>query len=92
MTPGASAAPSLVARGRAWVHGQFIEPERPLVAIEVRASSVGVLRVRREKGGLVFAAAAVLDLPPETLTLSLAQPNVVNVARFDQRIQKKLGG
>jgi hypothetical protein len=89
--PSRDARPaSLADRGRAWIRTQFIEPERPLVAIEVRASTVGVLRLRRDKGRLVFGAAAVLDVPPGTVTLSLAQPNIANVARFSQAVHGAL--
>ena len=76
----------LAARGRGWMRKQFVEPERPLVAIEVRASAIGVLRVRREQGRLLVGAAAVLDLPPGTLALSLTQPNIADAARFAQAL------
>jgi hypothetical protein len=49
-----------------------------------------VLRLRREKGRLVVAAAAVLELPPGTLTLSLTQPNIADVARLAQAIHGAL--
>jgi hypothetical protein len=68
------------------VRRQFVEPDRPLVALEVRATSVGVLRVRRERGRLAVASAAVMELAPGTLSLSLTQPNVVDAARFRQAI------
>lgn len=77
-------------RGLEWVRRRFVEPERPLVAIELRLSSVGVLRLRREKGRLVTAAAAVMDLAPGTLSLSLTQPNVADDARFRQALQGAL--
>jgi hypothetical protein len=69
---------------------QFLEPERPTVAIEVRASSVGVLRVRREKGRLAVGAAAVLELPAGTLALSLTQPNILDGPRFVQAVHGAL--
>ena len=84
------AAAPVGARGLAWMRRQFLEPDRPLVAIEVRASSVGVLRLRREKGRLLVAAAAVLDLPPGALALSLTQPNITDVSRFGQAIHGAL--
>ena len=68
----------------------FEDPDRPLVAIEVRASSVGVLRVRRENGRLVVVAAAVLELPPGTLSLSLTQPNIADAPRFRQAVRGAL--
>jgi type IV pilus assembly protein PilM len=76
-----------LARGTEWVRRRFTEPERPLAAIEVRASAVGVVRVRRERGRLAVAAAASMELPPGTLALSLTQPNVVDGPRFRQALQ-----
>lgn len=83
-------AGQLGARGLGWMRRQFVEPDRPSVAIEVRASSVGVLRVRREKRRLVVSAAAVLELPPGTLSLSLTQPNIVDGPRFGQAVHGAL--
>ena len=83
-------ATPLAARGLSWMRRRFVEPDRPLVAIEVHASSVGVLRVRREKRRLVVGAAAVMDLPPETLSLSLTQPNIVDGQRFRQALHGAL--
>lgn len=81
---------ALAERGRAWLRRRFVEPERPTVAIEVRASSVGVLRVRRDRHGLAVGAAAVLELPPGTLALSLTQPNLADAARFRQALRGAL--
>ena len=83
-------ADPLAARGLGWMRRRFIEPDRPAVAIEVRASSVGVLRVRRESRRLVVGAAAVMELPPGTLSLSLTQPNIVDGQRFGQAIHGAL--
>jgi len=79
-----------LARGSEWMRRRFTEPERPLVAIEVRASAVGVVRVRRERGRLVVAAATSMELPPGTLALSLTQPNVVDAPRFRQALHGAL--
>jgi hypothetical protein len=68
----------------------FQEPERPLVAVEVRPGSVGVVRVRRDHGRPVLVAAASLDLPPATLQLSLTQPNILDPARFRQALKGTL--
>jgi type IV pilus assembly protein PilM len=88
--PPARRRDALAARGLGWMRRQFVEPERPLVAIEVRPSSVGVLRVRREKGRLQVAAAAVMELAPGTLSLSLTQPNLTEPARFRQALSGAL--
>ena len=92
-TPGGfghAAAPGQATRGLAWVRRQFVAPDRPTVAIEVRASSVGVLRVRRDKRRLVVGAAAAMELPPGTLSLSLTQPNIVDGERFRQAVHGAL--
>lgn len=86
----AGGAGQLAARGLVWMRRQFVEPDRPAVAIEVRTSSVGVLRVRREKRRLVVGAAAVMELPPGTLSLSLTQPNIVDGQRFGQAVHGAL--
>jgi type IV pilus assembly protein PilM len=80
----------IAARGLGWMRRQFVEPDRPLVAIEVGASSLGVLRVRREKGRLAVSAGAVLELPPGTLSLSLTQPNIADPERFRQALRGAL--
>ena len=86
----AAARGPLAARSLQWMRRQFVEPDRPLVAIEVHASSVGVLRVRRERGRLLVAAAAVMELPPGTLSPSLTQPNIVDGQRFRQAVHGAL--
>jgi hypothetical protein len=79
-----------LARGAARLRRRFTEPERPTVAIEVRAGAVGVVRVRREKGRPAVAAAAAMELPPGTLSLSLTQPNVTDPVRFTQALRGAL--
>lgn len=73
-----------------WARRTFVDAERPLVAVEVRPTSIGVLRARREKGRLVVAAASSLDLPEGTLTPSLTQPNVADPARFQETLHGAL--
>ena len=85
-----AAAVPLAGRGLGWMRRQFVEPDRPLVAVEVRASSMGVLRLRKEKGRLQVAAAASLELAPGTLSLSLTQPNVLDVPAFRQALRGAL--
>lgn len=87
---GRPAPAALAARGLGWMRRMFLEPDRPSVAIEVRASSVGVLRVRRDKRRLAVGAAAVLELPPGTVSLSLTQPNIADVPRFAQAVRGAL--
>jgi hypothetical protein len=75
------AAPAL-ARGRDWLRRAFVDPEPPLVAVEVRANAVGVVRAAREKGRLTLAAAASVELAPGTVQVSMTQPNVADPERF----------
>jgi type IV pilus assembly protein PilM len=66
--------------GRLW--RALRDPERPQVALEVRASGVGVVRTRRDGRATVLAAASAVELPPEVLLPSLTQPNLADPARF----------
>jgi len=66
--------------GRLW--RSLRDPERPQVALEVRASGVGVVRTRRDGRATVLAAASAVELPPEVLLPSLTQPNLADPARF----------
>jgi len=68
--------------GMNWLHGHLFKPSYPLVAIEVRARSVGAVRVVRERGRLRLAAAACLELPEGVLRLSMVEPNVMDAAAF----------
>jgi hypothetical protein len=79
-----------VARGGGWLRRRFVEPQRPLTAIEVHASSIGVLRLRRDGHRLAVGAAAVMELPAGTLALSLTQPNITDAARFQQALHGAL--
>jgi hypothetical protein len=76
--------------GARWLRRHFVEPERPTVAIEVRASAVGVVRVRRDRRRATVAAASSMELPPGTLALSLTQPNLTDPARFRQALRGAL--
>jgi type IV pilus assembly protein PilM len=78
----AAAAPALLARGRRWIRRNLVDAERPLVAVEVRARAVGVLRLARDGRRLTLGAAASLDLPPGTLRLSMTEVNIVEGAAF----------
>lgn len=77
-----SALGELAGRGARWLWRQLQDPERPLVAVEVRPRSVGVVRLAREGRRLVLGAAAALELPPGCLEPSVVQPNVVDADAF----------
>jgi hypothetical protein len=83
-------AASAVARSRDWVRRTLIDPEPPLVAVEVRAGSVGVVRAVRERGRLSLAAAASVELSPGALQVSMTQPNVVDPDRFRAALRSAL--
>ena len=69
-------------RGRAFLEERFVEPERPRVAVEVRSGSVGVVRVLGEGASVALGAAALVELPPGTVVLSMSEPNVKDVPAF----------
>lgn len=80
--PPVRARAPFAARLRGWARRRFVEPERPLVAVEVRASSVGVVRVRAEPGRTALVSAAALDLAPGVVQPSLMQANVADPERL----------
>jgi len=88
------AAPGVLSRfaqrGAGWLRRQLQDPERPLVAVEVRPRSVGVVRLAREGGRFVLGAAAALDLPPHCLDLSMVQANVVDAQGFRRTLRSVL--
>jgi hypothetical protein len=89
----AATAPARSTRGRdvlagslAWLRRTFVQPETPLVAVEVHGSSVGLVRVRKDRGRLALAAATLVDVGPDALQLSMTQPNVLDPERFRQAL------
>ncbi len=80
----------LLARGRSFWERHFVEPDRPAVAIEVRAGSVGVVRLVTAGGGVALGAAALVELPPGAVVLSLTEPNVKDAAAFAQTLRSAL--
>jgi hypothetical protein len=66
----------------AWLRRTFVQPETPLVAVEVHATSVGIVRARKERRGLSLAAATRVDLAADVLQLSMTQPNLLDPERF----------
>ena len=65
-----------VAAARTGAWRALVAPERPLVAVEIRPTGVGVVRTRSEKGAIVLVAAAAVELAPDVLRPSLTQPNI----------------
>ncbi len=79
-----------LARGRAFLEARFVEPERPSVAVEVRVGSVGVVRVTGEGASLSLGAAALVELPAGTITLSMSEPNVKDAAALGRALVSAL--
>lgn len=65
----------------------FVEPEPPMAAVEVRARSIGALRLVKERDRLALAAAASLELPDGALRLSMTEPNIMDQAAFDRTLR-----
>lgn len=71
-----------LARGAEWIRRALLEPDYPTTAIEVRARSVGVVRLARERGRLALASASCLELPAGTVKLSMTEPNIADPTAF----------
>ena len=81
---------SLSERAREWLSRRLAEPQPPLVAVEVRERSVGVVRLVRERGRLALGAAASLELSPGVVKPSLIQPNLVDPEAFQRALRSSL--
>lgn len=74
----------------AWLRRRLLEPEYPLIAVEVRARSVGVVRLVRESGKLSLAAAASLELPEGVVRVSMSEPNIADPVAFQAALGSAL--
>jgi type IV pilus assembly protein PilM len=61
---------------------RFVEPEYPLLAIEVRPQAIAVAHLQRDRRTLTLKAAALQELPAGTLAISVSQPNIVAPEAF----------
>jgi hypothetical protein len=77
-------------RGTTWLRRRLRDPERPLIAVEVRTRSVGVVRVTRDRGRNALGAAAFLELPEGCVKVSMTQPNIVDPEAFRQTLRAVL--
>ncbi len=68
----------------------FVDPEPPLLAVEVRPRALSAVRLVREGTRHRLAAAASLELPAGVLEPSLTRPNVVDPAAFRRTLQTLL--
>jgi len=78
------------ARGTAWLRRTLYDAEQPLIAVEVRTRSVGVVRLTRESGQRVLGAAAFLELPEGCVKLSMTQPNILDPETFKATLRAVL--
>jgi type IV pilus assembly protein PilM len=75
-------APGPAARRARRLWSAVVEPERPVVAVEVRPSGVGIVRTRRDGRNVVLAVAAAIDLAPGVVQPSLTQANLADPERL----------
>jgi hypothetical protein len=80
----------LLARGRSFWERHFVEPDRPAVAVEVRAGSIGVVRLTRSGAAVALGAAALVELPAGALVLSMTEPNLRDEAAFGRTLRSAL--
>lgn len=79
----------LRAVGRALRRG-LLEPDYPLLAVEVRPRAVAVALLGRERGTLTLRAATSQELPAGCLQATLAQPNVLQPEAFRAALRAAL--
>lgn len=72
------------------LRARLLEPSPPDVAVEVRARSLGVLRVARRAGVATLAAAAIVELAEGVVAPSLLQPNVTDAEAFVRALRAAL--
>jgi Tfp pilus assembly PilM family ATPase len=77
-------------RLRHWLSRTLLEPEYPLVAVEVRPRAVAAVRLVREGGRVALGAAAAVDLPEGTLDVTLTRPNIVDGDGFRAALRAAL--
>ena len=65
-----------------WFHRRFLAPPAPLAAIEVRARSVGAVRLVSQGHGRTLGGAASVELAEGALKLSVSEPNIVGPDAF----------
>jgi hypothetical protein len=84
------AALDALQRARRFLSRALLEPEYPLVAVEVRPRAIAAVRLQRERGRLTLGAASVVDLPVGALDVSLTRPNVTDPEAFGSALRSAL--
>ena len=78
------------ARLRRWLSRTLLEPDYPLVAVEVRPRAIAAVRLVREGGRLALGAATAVALPDGVLDVSLTRPNIVDPEGFSAALRTAL--
>jgi Tfp pilus assembly PilM family ATPase len=75
---------------RRWLSRTLLEPEYPLVAVEVRPRAVGAVRLVREGSRVALGAATAVEVPDGVLEVSLTRPNIADPAAFSTVLRTAL--
>lgn len=81
---------SSLGRAQRWLSRTLLEPEYPLVAVEIRPRAVAAVRLAREGSGVALGAAAVVPLPEGTLDVALTRTNVTDPEGFQEVLRTAL--
>jgi Tfp pilus assembly PilM family ATPase len=87
---GAASPRAGFGRLQRWLSRTLLEPEYPLVAIEVRPRALAAVRLVRDGGRIALGAAAVVEVPEGVLEVSLTRPNVIDPDGFSAVVQTAL--
>lgn len=74
-------------QGADWFHRRFLAPPAPLAAIEVRARSLGAVRLVAQGRGRTLGGAAAVELAEGTLKISVSEPNILGAEAFRQALR-----
>lgn len=87
---GTARAGSALRTAGDWFARTLVRPKLPLLAVEVRPSSVSVVRLAADGKRLSLAAAVSTELPQGSLDLSLTRPNLSEPASFRAALRSTL--
>ena len=73
-----------------WLSRSLLEPEYPLVAVEVRPRAVAAVRLVREGGRVALGAATVVGVPDGVLDVSVTRPNILDREAFSAALATAL--
>jgi len=78
---------ALLRKGWGLVRRALLDPPSPHAAIEVRPGAVAAVRLQAQGGKSTLAAAALVEIPPGTLAVSMMEPNIKDPAAFRQALR-----